>query len=50
MINDIIKWKKSWNQTEKIEKLVTTIRNLTSLRWINTEYCPELKSSEDDLY
>jgi len=50
IINYIITWKKTWNKTEKIEKLVTTIRNLNSLHWIKTEYCPDLKSSEDYLY
>lgn len=49
IINYIVKWKKSWNKQDKIESLVTTIRNLTCLRWINSIYSPGLKSSEDYL-
>lgn len=49
IIDYILHWKNTWNKEEKIESVITTIRNLTSLRWINTIYCPELKSSEDNL-
>ncbi len=44
--NEILNWKKRWDEPEKKKSIASTIRNLGMLRWIKADFSDSLEVSE----
>jgi uncharacterized protein YwgA len=42
LLDYILKWKKYWDTKEKKESIISTIRNLVILKWLDVEYSENL--------
>lgn len=46
LLDYIMNWKQRWNTEEKRESVITTIRNLVMLRWLDVKYSAELPQTD----
>jgi len=47
LLDYILSWKEHWNVKDKIESIVSTIRNLVVLKWLKITYSKELSGISD---